>query len=165
MIVRRSDVLAVRGPQRGVTLVELIAFIVIVSIVATAMVQAFSGTMRGSDAGRELTQATQLAQQRMDVILGQIKSTRSASGYAGITSSNYDPCKSPVGSWTTAHVCDTTIYSGVSYSVNSSFNGASDACGAGTGTDCILITVTVTDPYNRLASSSPLTLTYQVWNY
>src|SRR5687768_12406091 len=58
---------------RGVTLIELIAFIVIASVVATAMLHVFSSTMRGSYFGKEMTQGAQLAQQRMEVIYGQRK--------------------------------------------------------------------------------------------
>jgi type II secretory pathway pseudopilin PulG len=145
-----------RRNDRGVTLVELIAFIAISGIVAAALVQVFSATMHGAHYGKEVTQATQLAQQRMDVILGQ----RARLGYAGFTVTTYDPCP-PVGTWATAP-CNTTTYPAGSYTVSSSGSSfAADACGAGTGTNCRLIVVTVAGPYGDPLAS----LTAQFWNY
>lgn len=140
-LIARSD---------GVTLVELIAFIAIVSVVAAAMFHAFSGTMRGSHFGKEMTQATQLAQQRMEVILGQRKTL----GYtAFIASANYDPCQS--GVWTT-QLCGTTSTPAGNYVVAST-RSAADACGTG----CTEIEVTVTGPYGGQLARA----TTQVWNY
>lgn len=134
---RRRDAL-------GVTLIELIAFIVIIGVVAVAMVQAFSGTMRGSHFGKELNQGTQLAQQRMEVILGQRKTL----GYTLFTTGDYDPCQS--GSWT-GQLCT----SSTGFSVSST-RGAVDACGSG----CTEVVVTVNGPSGGVASA-----TYQAWNY
>ncbi len=145
-----------RWYTRGITLVELIAFIVIVSFVVVAMVQAFSGTMRGSATGKMYTDATQMAQQRMDVILGQVRYLRTTVGYAGINATNYDPCP-PVGAWSN-QACPPGFSN-----VSSSANFTSDICGAGTGTDCFQVTVSAKDANGYM--SSPLTLTYQVWNY
>lgn len=135
---------------KGVTLVELIAFIAIAGIVAAAMFQTFSGTMRGSHLGKEMTQATQLAQQRMEVILGQRKTL----GYtAFIASADYDPCQSVA--WTT-QLCSTSSTPAGNYTVSST-RSAADACGTG----CTEITVTVSGPGGgQLAQASA-----QVWNY
>ncbi len=141
---------------RGVTLVELIMFMVIVGVVAAAMVQAFSGTMRGSHLGKDLTQATQLAQQRMEVILGQ----RKRLGYAGFTVANYDPCLLAIVPFPASQACATTA----SFAVTSAPTApgfAADACGVGTGTNCRLVTVTVTGPQGDTLTI----LTAQVWNY
>jgi type II secretory pathway pseudopilin PulG len=149
MRVRKEPFTGRRGVL-GVTLVELIAFIVIVAIVAAAMVQAFSGTMRGSHYGKELTQATQLAQERMEVILGQ----RKRLGYASFIAGDYDPCQPPpavVAPWSTNQACVATTYT-----VASTLSAA-DACGTG----CSEITVTVTGPYGDVLAR----LTEQVWNY
>jgi type II secretory pathway pseudopilin PulG len=144
---------------RGFTLVELIMFIVIMGVVAAAMVQAFSGTVRGSHTGKEMTQAIELAQQRMEVIAGQ----RKLLGYSGFNTSTYDPCDS-VGlpAWTT-QPCATTTYQAGSFNVSSNpiSNFASDACGAGTGTNCKEVTVTVTAPDGGTLAR----LTAQFWNY
>lgn len=139
------------------TLIELIAFIVIAGLVATALIQVFGGTMRGSHLGKEMTQATQLAQQRMEVIMGQ----RKRLGYHGFDASTFDPCD-PVGApaWG-AQACQTTSYPAGQFTITSTPTFTSDACGAGTGTDCKLVTVTVTGPYGNQLSS----LMYQVWGY
>lgn len=143
--------------MRGVTLIELVMFIVIAAIVAAAMVQAFSGTMRGSYYGKELTQATQLAQQRMEVILGQRKTLT----YAGFDANTFDPCDNVGPAPWAAQACQTTAYAAGQFVVTSTFNGANDACGAGAGTNCREITVTVTGPYGDVLSL----LTQQVWDY
>lgn len=136
--------------SRGVTLIELIAFIAIAAIVAAVMVQTFSGTMRGSHLGKEMTQATQLAQQRMEVIMGQ----RKAMGYSTfIASPDYDPCQS--GAWAT-QMCSTSSVPAGNYTV-SSVRSAADACGTG----CTDVAVMVDDPYgSRMAE-----LTMQFWGY
>lgn len=136
--------------SEGVTLVELIAFIAIVGVVAAAMFQTFSGTMRGSHLGKEMTQATQLAQQRMEVILGQRKTL----GYtAFIASVDYDPCQSVA--WA-GELCNTTTYPAGSFNVAST-RSAADACGTG----CTEVTVTVSGP----GAGQLARVTTQVWNY
>lgn len=131
---------------RGFTLVELVLFIVIVAVVAAAMFQAFMATMRGSHYGKELTQATQLAQQRMEIIMGE----RKRLGFAGITAATYDPCP-PVGAWAN-QACPTT-----SYTVTSTYNNPLPSCDP----NCKEVTVTVTGPYGDVLTR----LTFQMWNY
>ena len=142
--------------MRGVTLIELVVFIVIVAIVVIAMVQAFSGTSRGVVTGKILTEATQAAQQRMEVILGQARWLRFVAGYASITAANYDPCP-PVGAWANQACASGPI------TVSSSANFAANACGAGTGADCFEVTVTAIDTGGYMGA--PLTLKYQISNY
>ena len=48
--------------QRGVTLIELIAFIIIVGLLVSGVIGGFSATMRGSGVPKQVTQALQLAQ-------------------------------------------------------------------------------------------------------
>lgn len=68
----------------GFTLIELIIFIVITGVLVAGLGAVFSATMKGgADPGR-LTQATQIAQERMELILGR----RRAVGFAAFT----DPC-------------------------------------------------------------------------
>lgn len=69
---------------RGFTLVELIIFIVIVSIMGVALMSAFSTTTRGTPDAGQLTQATQLAQERMELVMAQ----RRAVAFAAFA----DPC-------------------------------------------------------------------------
>ncbi len=141
--------LAALSAQRGVTLIEMIAFIVIAGIAMVVLVQVFAVSTRGSHTGKQLTQAVHLAQQRLEVIRGQ----RARLGYAGFTSATYDPCP-PVGAWT-AQACQTTSYAGGSFTVTSTFSDV--ACGA----DCKQVTVTVTEPDGATVS----VLTTQFWNY
>ena len=145
-MMKHAAIHGLRRRDAGVTLVELIAFIVIVAIVAVAMIQAFGGTMRGSHFGKEMTQATQLAQQRMEVILGQRKTL----GYSGFDATTFDPCDGTGPVWG-AQACTSTP----NYGVASQFDNP--ACGA----NCRNITVAVTGPYGDTLA----TLAAQVWNY
>lgn len=79
-----SQARGARFRQRGLTLVELVIFIVIVSIMAVALMSAFSTTTTGTPVAGQVTQATQLAQERMELVLAQ----RRAVGFAAFT----DPC-------------------------------------------------------------------------
>ncbi len=154
-MLKYAHVPAMPAAIRGVTLIELIAFIIIAGIAMVILVQVFAVSMHGSHTGKQLTQGVHLAQQRLEVIRGQ----RSRLGYAGFTATTYDPCP-PVGTWI-AQACQTTTYPAGNYQITSTFNGAADACGAGTGTDCRVVTVTVTEPGGVTVS----VLTTQFWNY
>jgi type II secretory pathway pseudopilin PulG len=129
----------------GFTLVELVAFIAIAGVVAVAMVQVFGVSLSGVAQGRENVQAVQLAQQRMDLIVGQ----RLRLGYTAFNLS-YDPCT--LSGWTNA-VCNPTV-TGVGAFVVTSSNVA---CGAG----CRSVTVNVTSPQ----SPGSFSLTREFWEY
>jgi Tfp pilus assembly protein PilV len=75
-----------REVQRGLTLIELIVFIVIVAISVTALLSMYRAVLPRGATPAQITLATQLAQERMELILGQ----RVASGYS--TSALTDPC-------------------------------------------------------------------------
>lgn len=70
--------------ERGVTLIELIAFIVIMGISVTALLSMYRAVLPRGATPAQITLATQLAQERMELILGQ----RAAFGYSPIV----DPC-------------------------------------------------------------------------
>jgi len=72
--------------SRGFTLIELIVTLVIVGIAAYALLKMFADTLPRSPTPSQVTQAAQLAQERMELILGQ----RLASGY---NAAQLDPCK------------------------------------------------------------------------
>jgi type II secretory pathway pseudopilin PulG len=57
--------------RRGFTLVEILVFIVIMSFAAYALFRSFGSLLPRSPSAAQLTQATQLAQERMELILGQ----------------------------------------------------------------------------------------------
>ena len=71
--------------QRGVTLIELIAFIVIMGISATALLSIYRAVLPHGATPAEITLATQLAQERMELILGQRSFGYTAGGFS-------DPC-------------------------------------------------------------------------
>lgn len=75
--------------QRGVTLIELIAFIVIMGISVTALLSMYRAVLPRGTTPAQITLATQLAQERMELLLGQ----RDARGYSPVTS--LDPCPGP----------------------------------------------------------------------
>jgi Tfp pilus assembly major pilin PilA len=77
---------AASAAQRGVTLIELIAFIVIMGISVVALLSMYRAVLPRGDTPAEITLATQLAQERMELILGQ----RVARGYSPVIS--LDPC-------------------------------------------------------------------------
>jgi hypothetical protein len=72
--------------QRGVSLIELIAFIVIMGISVIALLSMYRAVLPRGATPAEITLATQLAQERMELILGQ----RVARGYSPVAS--LDPC-------------------------------------------------------------------------
>ena len=83
---------------RGFTLVELVVFMVILSFAAYALFRSFGSVLPRSPTAAQLTQAMQLAQERMELILGQ----RDVRGYNNLV--DLDPCN--VGAPT---VCTTTF--------------------------------------------------------
>ena len=68
----------------GFTLIELIVFIVIVSILGAGLFLAFDRVVSGGAMPEESTRATLLAEQRLELILGQ----RQSQGFTSFT----DPC-------------------------------------------------------------------------
>ena len=78
--VRRS------AAERGVSLIELIAFIVIMGISVTALLSMYRAVLPRGATPAQITLATQFAQERMELLLGQ----RVASGYSTVVLT--DPC-------------------------------------------------------------------------
>jgi hypothetical protein len=91
--------------QGGVTLIELIAFIVIMGIAVIALLSMYRAVLPRGATPAQITLANELAQERMELILGQ----RVASGYSPLV----DPCPGPA-------VCTPTTagYSVVVYGVS-----------------------------------------------
>jgi Tfp pilus assembly protein PilV len=77
---------AASAAQRGVSLIELIAFIVIMGISVVALLSMYRAVLPRGATPAEITLATQLAQERMELILGQ----RIVDGYS--TATFTDPC-------------------------------------------------------------------------
>jgi prepilin-type N-terminal cleavage/methylation domain-containing protein len=74
--------------QRGLTLIEVIVFIVIMGISAVALLSMYRAVMPRGSTPAQITVATQLAQERMELLLGQ----RAIYGYS--TAVLTDPCVS-----------------------------------------------------------------------
>ncbi len=90
---RRMRVVALRA-SRGITLIEVIVFIVISGLAVAGLVVGMSGAVRTAPVPKEMHQGLQLAQGRMELILAQ----RSLpAGFAGFTSATFDPCAPPGG--------------------------------------------------------------------
>jgi len=79
---------------RGLSLVELVVFIVITGIVAAALIAGISAAVRSSPVPRAMHQGLQLAQGRMELILAQ---RGLPAGFAGFTAATFDPCAPPGG--------------------------------------------------------------------
>jgi len=77
---------AASAAERGVTLIELIAFIVIMGISVTALLSMYRAVLPRGTTPAQITLATQLAQERMELLLGQ----RDANGYSTVVLA--DPC-------------------------------------------------------------------------
>ncbi len=76
--------------SRGLTLIELVVFIVIVGVAAFALLGSFGAMLTRSPSAAQLTQAAQLAQERMELILGQRNSPFAGVGYNNTV--DLDPC-------------------------------------------------------------------------
>jgi type II secretory pathway pseudopilin PulG len=109
----------------GFTLIELIVFIVVAGVLAVGLASVFSSAMHGAAEPGQLTQATQIAQERMELILGQ----RRAVGFAAFA----DPCPG-------SPLC-TPVPAGFAVNVNIAPNWNGNV-------NYRVITVTVTGPTN-----------------
>ena len=90
---RQVSVVRRRGCA-GVSLIEVIVFIVITAVVVVGLVAGMSGAVRTAPQPRAMHQGLQLAQGRMELILAQ----RSLpAGFAGFTAATFDPCAPPGG--------------------------------------------------------------------
>ena len=93
-LARRSRSGVARRDCGGVSLIEVIVFIVITAVVVVGLVAGMSGALRTAPVPREMHQSLQLAQGRMELILAQ----RSLpAGFAGFTAATFDPCAPPGG--------------------------------------------------------------------
>ncbi len=81
---RRRDRVAA---SRGFSLVEAVTFIVVLGVLFAALVVAMGPALRSSPEAGRIDRAAELAQSRMELILGQ----RRAAGFAAFA----DPCPGP----------------------------------------------------------------------
>ena len=139
--------------SRGLTLIELVVFIVIVGVAAFALLGSFGAMLTRSPSAAQLTQATQLAQERMELILGQRNSPAAGRGYNNTV--DLDPCN--VGAPT---VCTSTF----GYTVSSAGTGTAPASwvqwNGNPTTSYKLVTVTVKLGGTTLATRSAVLSNY-----
>ena len=128
----------------GLTLVETVVFIVIVGIAAFALLRSFGSLLPRSPTGAQLTEASQLAQERMELILGRYQAV-------GFTAVN-DPC---VGG-TPPAICTPPT----GYAVAVGGVAAPVAWNANPLTSYKLVTVTVTLSGTQLAQENAVLANY-----
>ena len=112
--------------QLGVSLVEVIIFMVIVAVLAAGLFGAFANSMRGAPQAGQTDSAAEIAQLRMELILAQ----RRAVGFAAFT----DPCVPGPG----PAICTPPTSYGVSSSITTGWGG---------DPNYKVVTVTVTGPF------------------
>jgi len=151
-----------RFHARGVTLVELIAFIVIVGVLVSGLIGGFTATMRGSGTPKQMTQTLQLAQERMELI----RARKDMVGFACFTGTRFDPCQAAaaagscpaIAAATTHPACISPPLAG--YSVTPILDETGACMGGDVNYKCITVTVTDTATSTQLAQ-----LTTAVANY
>lgn len=130
-----------RFHARGVSLVELIAFIVIIGVLVSGLVGGFSASLRGSGTPKQMTQALQLAQERMELI----RARKDAVGFTCFTGTRYDPCQNaaavgscPVEAASAHPSCSPTS----GYTVTPALDETGACMGGDPNYKCITVTVT-----------------------
>lgn len=136
-------------PGQGFTLVETLVFIVIVGVAAVALFTSFKNVLPRSPTAAQLTQAAELAQERMELILGQ----RDAQGYNNAV--DLDPCNRGAPSVCTATFGYTVASAGTGVAAASwvAWNGQPTS-------DYKLVTVTVSLSGTTLAKQSSVLSDY-----
>jgi len=76
-----------RARAAGFSLIEAVVFIVVLAVLLSGLVVALTSSLRSSPTAGQIDLASELAQQRMELILAQ----RRAVGFAGFA----DPCPGP----------------------------------------------------------------------
>ena len=84
--MRRSAV-SVRMP-RGYSLIELVIVVVVIGMLGVGLMTAFSGALLGATQPERISRAVLLAQERMELIMGQ----RDVLGFAAFDAATFDPC-------------------------------------------------------------------------
>jgi Tfp pilus assembly protein PilV len=110
---------------RGVSLVELVVFIVITGIVAAALIAGMAAAVRSAPVPRVMHQGLQLAQGRMELILAQ----RKPLGFSGFTNASFDPCQPPGGA-------QEACLAPAVYAATACFYTGAGTCGFGAANTC-----------------------------
>lgn len=136
--------MSARFHARGVTLIELIAFILVVGLLVSGLVTGFSTSLRGSAVPKQVTQALQLGQERMELI----RARKDLVGFACFTGTRYDPCQAAAAAGgcaafpaSTHPACSGATTFG--YTVQTPILDETGACmGGDANFKCITVTVT-----------------------
>lgn len=146
-----------RGPasrSRGVTLIELIAFIIVVGVLVTGLASGFSSTLRGGDVSRQVTQSLQLAQERMELI----RARKDVVGFACFTGTRFDPCQAaalagscPAMAASAHPACNSATTLG--YSVTAVLDETGACMGGDPDYKCITVTATGAGAVSRLQAA------------
>jgi Tfp pilus assembly protein PilE len=131
------------GGERGVTLIELVVFIIIVGVLVSGLIGGFTAVMRHSATPMQITQTLQLAQERMELI----RARKDTVGFACFTGTRYDPCQAAAAAGScpaiaaSAHpACNVTPMPG--YTVTSALDETGACMGGDPNYKCITVTVT-----------------------
>ncbi|MEX2163358.1 MAG: type II secretion system protein [Sulfuricaulis sp.] len=129
--------------QRGLTLIEVIAFIVIVGVLVSGLMSGFSVAMRGSGVPKQVTLALQLAQERMELI----RARKDIVGFACFTGTRFDPCTAaalagscPAMPASTHPACNAATTFG--FTITPVLDETGVCLGGDTNYKCITVTVT-----------------------
>jgi len=130
-----------RFHSHGVTLIELVAFIVITGVVVAGLATGISTTLRGTGTPKQMTQALQLAQERMELI----RARKDVVGFACFTGTRYDPCQAAAAagscaaySASTHPACNSTL----GYTVTPALDETGACMGGDANYKCITVTAT-----------------------
>ena len=117
------------GKSAGFSLIELIIFILIIGIAASAVLTSFQTILQKSPTGNRQTTAIALAQERMDLILAQ-RQLQGFSSFIDPCASGSPPaiCTAPTGYTVTANIAAITIGGDSNYkTITVTVSGSGDA--------------------------------------
>jgi len=135
-------------------LIELVVFIVIVGVAAFALLGSFGALLPRSPTAAQLTQAVQLAQERVELILGQRDSPLAGRGYNNTV--DLDPCNN-AGAPT---ICTNTFGFTVTSAGTGTAPGSWVSWNGNPTTNYKLVTVTVKLGGTTLATQSAVLSNY-----
>ena len=140
--------------SRGFTLIELVAIIVLLSIVGTAILALFGQVGRSLVTNQDTQTGAQVAQACAEQILAFRRSTLAGYGYANVVvGSNTGACNAgftAVGGVTAAPTVNVVSHS----------SGSLPACPSATAGSCKLVTITVNSNGLQAANLSLLQVNY-----
>jgi type II secretory pathway pseudopilin PulG len=153
-----------RRREAGATLVELIAFIVIVSVVIGGLMAGMSSSVRVQSTPKAMTQALQLAQERIELI----RARKEVQGFGFFVPVTSDPCNAGPGH----PACNSPVVSGKTVTTSRTFESVTYSIAATIENDPTqipapfndgnfkMITVSVLGPGGKLAEVSTLVSNY-----